>query len=160
MNNNKQRQTWGSKLSIILAVAGSALGLGNFLRFPVQAVNNGGGAFLIPYFISLLLPAVAFLEDEFDLTRKKAVKIIGIICFVLCHAPILFIGKGVIEELDFWGGTFCLVLFATVETILFAWVFGMNNAWEEIHHGADMNIPKIYKPIIKYITPSFLLIIL
>ena len=48
----------------------------------------------------MLLPAVAFLEDEFDISRKKAVKIIGIICFILCHAPILFITNGVIEELD------------------------------------------------------------
>ena len=40
------RENWGSKLGIILAVAGSAVGLGNFLRFPVQAVKNGGGIFL------------------------------------------------------------------------------------------------------------------
>jgi hypothetical protein len=38
----------------ILAVAGSAVGLGNFLRFPGQAAQNGGGAFMIPYFLALL----------------------------------------------------------------------------------------------------------
>jgi len=62
--------------------------------------------------------------------------------------------------LDFWGGTFFLVVFATIETILFAWVFGMENAWDEIHKGADMRVPKIYKFIIKYITPLFLFFIL
>ena len=36
----------------------------------------------------------------------------------------------------------------------------MEKAWEEIHHGADMRIPRIYKFIIKYITPLFLLLIL
>ena len=36
----------------------------------------------------------------------------------------------------------------------------MENAWKEIHHGADMFVPGIYKFIIKYITPLFLLIIL
>jgi len=51
----QQRETWGSKLGTILAVAGSAVGLGNFLRFPVQAVRNGGGIFMIPYIISFLL---------------------------------------------------------------------------------------------------------
>ncbi|MCM8781871.1 MAG: sodium:calcium symporter, partial [Candidatus Omnitrophica bacterium] len=60
----------------------------------------------------------------------------------------------------FWGGTFFLVLFATIETILFAWVFGMEKAWDEIHRGADMRVPKIYKFIIKYITPVFLFFIL
>ena len=49
------RDNWGSKLGVILAVAGSAVGLGNFLRFPVQAATNGGGAFIIPYLIAFLL---------------------------------------------------------------------------------------------------------
>ncbi|MCX6827218.1 MAG: hypothetical protein NTV06_08165, partial [candidate division Zixibacteria bacterium] len=48
----KEREHWGTKLGVILAVAGSAIGLGNFLRFPVQAAKNGGGAFMIPYLIS------------------------------------------------------------------------------------------------------------
>ncbi|MBI5143495.1 MAG: sodium-dependent transporter [Candidatus Omnitrophica bacterium] len=110
--------------------------------------------------VSLAQPAVAFLEDEFDISRKRAVSIFAAACFVLCQPAIFLLGKGVVNELDFWGGTFCLVLFATAETILFAWVFGMERAWQEIHHGADMEVPKIYKAIIKYITPLFLLLIL
>jgi hypothetical protein len=66
----------------------------------------------------------------------------------------------VLDEMDFWGGTFFLVIFATIEVILFAWVFGMEKAWDEIHKGADMRVPKIYKFIIKYITPFFLFSIL
>ena len=110
--------------------------------------------------VSLAQPAIAFLEDEFNITRKRAVTIFGIVTFVLCQPVIFLLGKGVVNELDFWGGTFCLVLFATVEVILFAWVFGMENAWKEIHHGADMQVPRIYKFIIKYVTPVFLLVIL
>jgi SNF family Na+-dependent transporter len=110
--------------------------------------------------VSLAQPAIAFLEDEFDINRKKAVFIFAVVAFILCQPAIFFLHRGVVDELDFWGGTFFLVVFATVETILFAWVFGMERAWEEIHHGADMRIPRIYKFIIKYITPSFLFIIL
>jgi SNF family Na+-dependent transporter len=110
--------------------------------------------------VSLAQPAVAFLEDEFDIDRKKAVLIFGIISFILCQPAIFFLKNGVVDELDFWGGTFFLVLFATIETILFAWIFGMENAWDEIHKGADMQVPKIYKFIIKYITPLFLFLIL
>jgi hypothetical protein len=51
-------------------------------------------------------------------------------------------------------------VFGAIEAILFAWVFGMGNAWDEIHRGADMRIPGFYKFIIKYITPLFLLSIL
>ncbi len=110
--------------------------------------------------VSLAQPAVAFLEDEFNINRKRAVSIFGAVTFVLCQPAIFFLGRGVVDELDFWGGTFFLVLFATIETILFAWVFGMEKAWDEIHRGADLAVPKIYKFIIKYITPLFLLIIL
>ncbi len=110
--------------------------------------------------ISLAEPAISFMEDEFNLDRKKAVSIFLIVSFVLSHLAILFLRYGVVDELDFWGGTFCLVLFATVETILFAWVFGMERAWDEIHHGADIRIPRFYKFIIKYVTPVFLFCIL
>jgi len=110
--------------------------------------------------VSLAQPAVAFLEDEFDLTRKKAVSVFAIVAFILCQPAVFFLSRGVVDELDFWGGTFFLVVFATIETILFAWVFGMEKAWDEIHRGADMRVPKVYKFIIKYITPLFLLCIL
>ncbi len=53
--SNDKREQWGTRLGVILAVSGSAVGLGNFLRFPGQAAQNGGGAFLIPYFAALLL---------------------------------------------------------------------------------------------------------
>ena len=63
------RQRWGSKLGIILAVAGSAIGLGNFLRFPVQAARNGGGAFMIPYFVALLLLGLPLMWIEWTIGR-------------------------------------------------------------------------------------------
>ncbi|MBN1445674.1 MAG: sodium-dependent transporter [Candidatus Omnitrophica bacterium] len=110
--------------------------------------------------ISLAQPAVAFLEDEFNISRKKAAAIFGITCFILSHFAIFFLAKGVVDELDFWGGTFALVVFATVETILFAWVFGIDKAWEEMHSGSDIKIPSVYRFVIKYITPVFLLVIL
>jgi SNF family Na+-dependent transporter len=110
--------------------------------------------------VSLLQPAIAFLEEEFDLSRAKAVKILAAVCFVLCQPAIFFLGRGVVDELDFWGGTFGLVLFATIEAILFTWIFGIDKAWKEIHQGAGIRIPAIFKPIMKYVTPSILLVVL
>jgi len=110
--------------------------------------------------VSLAQPAVAFLEDEFNINRKKAVSIFAVVSFLLCQPAIFFLSRGVVNELDFWGGTFFLVVFAAIETVLFVWVFGMEKAWDEIHKGADMAVPRIYKFIIKYITPLFLFLIL
>lgn len=110
--------------------------------------------------VSLMEPAVAFVRDEFNLDRKTAVKRLLVITFILCQFPIFFLGQGVVDELDFWGGTFCLVLFATIEVVLFVWVFGMDKAWEEMHHGAELNIPIFYRFIMKYVTPLFLFFIL
>jgi SNF family Na+-dependent transporter len=52
-----------------MAVAGSAVGLGNFLRFPGQAAQNGGGAFMLPYFISLLLLGIPLCWAEWTMGR-------------------------------------------------------------------------------------------
>ena len=43
MTKHEAKQEWGTRVGVILAVAGSAVGLGNFLRFPGQAAANGGG---------------------------------------------------------------------------------------------------------------------
>jgi SNF family Na+-dependent transporter len=110
--------------------------------------------------ISLAMPAVAFLEDEFNLSRKEAGVVFGVATFILCQPVIFFLGNGVMGEMDFWGNSVCLVVFATIEAILFAWVFGMDKAWEELHIGSDIKIPKLYRFIIKYITPLFLITIL
>jgi SNF family Na+-dependent transporter len=58
------RERWATRVGLILALAGNAIGLGNFLRFPRQAALNGGGAFLIPYFVCLALIGIPLLWVE------------------------------------------------------------------------------------------------
>jgi xanthine/uracil permease len=62
--------------------------------------------------------------------------------------------------MDFWAGTLGLVAFATIEIILFSWVFGVKRGWEEMHHGADLKVPRVFKFILKYITPVYMLVVL
>lgn len=62
------RQSW-SRIGLILAMAGNAVGFGNFLRFPVQAVQNGGGAFIIPYLVCFLLMGIPLLLVEWSIGR-------------------------------------------------------------------------------------------
>lgn len=64
-----QRERWGSRWGVILAVAGSAVGLGNFLRFPGYAASMGGGAFMIPYLVALVLVGLPLVWMEWSLGR-------------------------------------------------------------------------------------------
>jgi NSS family neurotransmitter:Na+ symporter len=64
-----QREQWATRIGVIMAVAGSAVGLGNFLRFPGQAAQNGGGAFMIPYFIALLVLGIPLCWAEWTMGR-------------------------------------------------------------------------------------------
>jgi neurotransmitter:Na+ symporter, NSS family len=66
MSNN---EAWGSRVGLILAMAGNAVGLGNFLRFPAQAIQNGGGSFIIPYLVCFLLMGIPLLFVEWSSGR-------------------------------------------------------------------------------------------
>lgn len=63
------KEQWGSRVGLVFAMAGNAVGLGNFLRFPVQAIQNGGGSFIIPYLISFLLMGIPLLLVEWSIGR-------------------------------------------------------------------------------------------
>ncbi len=63
------KESWGTRVGLILAMAGNAVGLGNFLRFPVQAIQNGGGAFIIPYLVCFLLMGIPLLWIEWSIGR-------------------------------------------------------------------------------------------
>ena len=61
---NKTNQ-WGSNLSFILAMIGSAVGLGNIWRYPYVLYYNGGGAFYIPYLTAIIVLGLPFLFLEY-----------------------------------------------------------------------------------------------
>ncbi len=70
MSSNKTRQIWNSKAGFILSAIGSAVGLGNIWRFPYVLYENGGGGFLIPYFIAIFTAAIPLLILEYSLGSK------------------------------------------------------------------------------------------
>lgn len=67
--SKKVRDAWGSRIGVVLAAAGCAVGLGNFLRFPGVAARNGGGAFMIPYFVAFLFLALPLCWMEWAMGR-------------------------------------------------------------------------------------------
>ncbi len=64
------REEWQSRKGFIFAAAGAAIGLGNLWRFPFQAYKNGGGAFLLPYFVALITCAIPLMIMEYAYGRK------------------------------------------------------------------------------------------
>ncbi|NJB69275.1 NSS family neurotransmitter:Na+ symporter [Desulfobaculum xiamenense] len=64
------QETWGSRAGFILAAVGSCIGLGNIWRFPYMVYENGGGAFLIPYFVAMLTAGIPLLILEFAIGHK------------------------------------------------------------------------------------------
>jgi SNF family Na+-dependent transporter len=69
MSHPPPAESWSSRFGVIMAVAGSAVGLGNFLRFPGQAAKYGGGAFMVAYFVSLLIIGVSICWAEWTIGR-------------------------------------------------------------------------------------------
>lgn len=74
MTSKLPKESWNSRLGIILAVSGSAVGLGNFLRFPGLASKNGGGAFMLAYFISFLVIGLSICWAEWAMGRAGGQK--------------------------------------------------------------------------------------
>ena len=64
------RASWGSKLGLVLASAGSAIGLGNLWRFPFIAAENGGGSFLFIYLICTFSVGITLVFAEAALGIK------------------------------------------------------------------------------------------
>jgi NSS family neurotransmitter:Na+ symporter len=110
--------------------------------------------------VAMTQPAIAFLQDEFKWKREKAVIVTFAVLISMTSLLIAFFKFGFLDELDFWAGTFGLVVFAAMEIILFSWVFGIKKGWEEMHKGADLKVPRVFRFIITYITPVYLLVLL
>lgn len=71
-----ERENFNSKIGAILAAAGSAVGLGNIWRFPTEAGNNGGAAFLLIYIGFMLLLGVPIMVSEFVIGRHSQTSVV------------------------------------------------------------------------------------
>lgn len=67
--SQQTRENFGSKMGAILAAAGSAVGLGNIWRFPIETGQNGGAAFIIVYIGCVLLLGIPIMMSEFVIGR-------------------------------------------------------------------------------------------
>ncbi len=141
-----------------------------FFALPVifQQLPWGGQFFGVLWFVLLFLagltssmamftPLLVFLEDELRIPRRIGVMLVSVAVFILMQPVILFHHHGVLDEIDYWMGTFFLVVFVAIESVIFAWIYGLDKGWKEMHIGADLQVPRVFYYIMKYVTPVFAL---
>ncbi|HPG33628.1 MAG TPA: sodium-dependent transporter [Lentimicrobium sp.] len=132
---------------------------------PVLSAVAGTAFFGLLFFagitssLAMGTPGMGFMMDEFKWSRKKSAAAFGMVVLILGLPTIFFFNDGVFDEYDYWAGTVSLVVFALLESILFSWVFGLKKGWREITDGADIQVPVIYRFVIKYITPVALILV-
>ena len=136
-----------------------------FSQMPVGWLFGGMFFFLlflaaITSSLSMLQPGIAFLEEGLGLTRKQAVTLLGLLTSIGCLFVVYF-SKDIkaLDTIDFWVGTVCIYLMATFIIVYFGWVMGIERGWKEAHKGAELRIPVIFKYIMRYLSPLYLITI-
>lgn len=171
---------FGGLLSIpagvaFLGVAGVAgtgtFGLG-FNVLPIVFSQMPGGAFFgflfftllfiaaVTSSISMLQPLLSYVEETMTITRRQSVGMLGMIT-TLGAIFVAYFSDGLvaIDTLDFWFGTFMIFLMATVQMIVFAWMVGVDTIWAEMRRGASFMPNRIFRIVIKWISPLFLIVV-
>jgi len=110
--------------------------------------------------ISMLQPAIAFLEEGFNMGRRMSVTILGMIT-AIGSLLVVYFSKNLLalDTMDFWIGTVCIFILATIQVITVGWIFGIQRAKEEVKRGAALTVPPIFWWIIKYVSPAYLIAI-
>lgn len=154
------------------AVATGSFGLG-FSTLPVVFAHMGsfgnliGAAWFLMLFLaaitsslSMYQPAVALLKESLGWSHEKATAGIAGLGFVGAILTLWYTQGGTfLSTMDFWVGTLLIFVMATIQIIVFSWVFGIDRGWRELHRGASIRIPPVFKIVMKYIAPAYLLIV-
>jgi SNF family Na+-dependent transporter len=152
--------------------AGGTFGLG-FNTLPVVFLHMGplgrwiGAIWFFMLFLaaitsslSMLQPVKAFVQESLGVGAGKAVALVALVAgggsfWVIWFSKDL----AALDTMDFWVGTFAIFVLAGVQIICFGWVFGVDRGLREAHVGAQIRIPRIFRFIIKYVAPTYLLVV-
>ncbi len=154
------------------AVAGGTFALGfNVLPQVFALMPYGhvfGGCFFLLLFIaaitsslSMLQPGIAFLEEGLGLGRRRSVALLGFITAVGCTLVLWFSRDlKALGTVDFWIGDIGIFLQGTLLVYVFNLGLGTDRGWQEAHRGAEIGIPAFFRPVIRWVTPAYLTVIL
>jgi len=156
----------------IAAVQGGTFGLG-FTTLPVVFAHMGpfgnlvGATWFFMLFlaaitssISMYQPTLAFFQESLGTSRKAATTLMVSICVVGSFLVMYYSKDGIFwSAIDDWVGTFLIFILAMVQIVCFSWIFGIERGWKEAHQGAHMQIPGVYKIVMKYVAPLYLIVV-
>ncbi|MBK1875528.1 sodium:calcium symporter [Pelagicoccus mobilis] len=110
--------------------------------------------------LSMLQPGIAFLEEALNINRKQSVAFLGFLTAVGAGFIVYFsAGVKALDTVDFWVTNLLMVVLATIQIIIFSWVIGIEKGFEIAHRGAAIRIPNIFKFVMKWLSPLFLIVV-
>jgi SNF family Na+-dependent transporter len=158
--------------NMIGVVQGGTFGLG-FTTLPVVFAHMGswgnimGAIWFFMLFlaaitssISMYQPSLAFFQESLGWTRERATTLMVSICVFGSFLVMYYSRNGIFwSTIDDWIGTFLIFVLAMVQIIAFSWIFGMERGWQEAHQGSEIRIPRLYYYVMKFVTPTYLLVV-
>ena len=154
------------------AVANGSFSLG-FATLPVVFAHMGafenvvGALWFFMLFLaaitsslSMYQPAVALIKEALGWSHGKATTLIAGLGSLGAVFTLWFTQNGSFwHTVDDWVGTLLIFVMAAIQIIYFGWVFGIERGWKELHQGAALQVPPIFKIVMKYIAPAYLIIV-
>jgi NSS family neurotransmitter:Na+ symporter len=124
-----KKEFWNSRFAFIMAAVGSAVGLGNVWRFPYVCYDNGGGAFLIPFFIAIFTAGIPLLILEFTVGH-----------WARSSPPSAFRKVGKKWEWAGWMTVLTPFIVATYYVVIMAWCFSYMIYSLDLRWGAQAEV--------------------
>jgi SNF family Na+-dependent transporter len=131
---------------------GNAFGAMWFLMLFLAAITSS---------LSMLQPAQAFVQETLGVSRGKATAVVTA-WGLAGSALVIYFSAGLVtlDTIDFWVGSVLILVMAALQIVSFGWIFGLERGMEEAHAGAQLRIPGVFRFVIKYVAPLYLLAVL
>jgi len=111
--------------------------------------------------LSMLQPFRAFLREGLGLGFRASSLAIASVVGTGSLWVFYFSGDLVaLDTMDLWVGTLCIFALATLEVVIFGWIFGADAGIAEANHGADLRLPRALSLLIRFVAPAYLLFIM
>jgi SNF family Na+-dependent transporter len=147
---------------------GGTVGLGFKVLPQVFSHMPAGAVFAACFFVllalaaltsslSLLQPALAFIEEAFHVRRQVSIVCLG----ALVAAGTIWVwyfskDLKALDTMDFWAGNVGVFVLGTFIIVFYGWGVGIERSWRHMHQGALLRVPGVFKIIMRYVTPLYL----